>query len=338
MAYTKQTWQNEVLNGAEKYHISAPGTNIEDALISLSTPIVQAGTPVTAERMNHIEEGIANNREFSMRCLTENYYQTDEKNIDEITDSFCLISGAVTNSGPLFALLRDQSGHAYLENKFFEAKSTAGRREQIATGYYEGAKASRVYRWDDTWSDWMIFHRSSLPGLINHLGTIELNTGAVPDKNHGGVIDFHFGGDQADYTSRIIELNRNQLVVGGIDPASFVFAVDGYIGAKNINDSGWIEMGLANGWTRIAGPGFAKFRKYNNVVYAAGAISGGAATSQAFSQLPSGFRPHVRMTYACTRDDNTAITGVVGADGIMWFTTTAYGNMIHFSGSWLAEL
>lgn len=58
MAYTKQTWQNEVLNGAEKYHISAPGTNIEDALISLSTPITQAGTPVTAERMNKIEQGI----------------------------------------------------------------------------------------------------------------------------------------------------------------------------------------------------------------------------------------------------------------------------------------
>lgn len=161
MAYIKQEWKDEILNGPEQYNITAPGTNINGAEITLSTPITQAGTPVTAERMNHIEEGIANNREFSMRCLTENYYQTDEKNIDEITDSFCLISEAVTNSGPLFALLQDQSRHAYLENKFFEVKSTTGKREQIATGYYDGTKASRIYRWNNTWSEWKLFYRAA---------------------------------------------------------------------------------------------------------------------------------------------------------------------------------
>lgn len=61
MAYIKQTWKDEVLNGPEQYNITAPGTNINGAKITLSTPITQAGTPITAERMNHIEDGIANN-------------------------------------------------------------------------------------------------------------------------------------------------------------------------------------------------------------------------------------------------------------------------------------
>lgn len=58
MAYIKQTWKDEVLNGPEQYNITAPGTNINGAKITLSTPITQAGTPVTAERMNKIEQGI----------------------------------------------------------------------------------------------------------------------------------------------------------------------------------------------------------------------------------------------------------------------------------------
>lgn len=58
MAYVKQVWKDEVLNGPEQYRITAPGTNINGAEITLSTPIIQAGTQVTAERMNKIEQGI----------------------------------------------------------------------------------------------------------------------------------------------------------------------------------------------------------------------------------------------------------------------------------------
>lgn len=58
MAYVKQEWKDEVLNGPEQYNITAPGTNINGAEITLSTPIIQAGTQVTAERMNKIEQGI----------------------------------------------------------------------------------------------------------------------------------------------------------------------------------------------------------------------------------------------------------------------------------------
>lgn len=61
MAYVKQEWKNEVLNGAEKYKITrSDGTILaENVSVELITQILQAGTGITAERMNHIEDGIA---------------------------------------------------------------------------------------------------------------------------------------------------------------------------------------------------------------------------------------------------------------------------------------
>lgn len=181
---------------------------------------------------------------------------------------------------------------------------------------------------------------------MNHIedgiaGITPASIGALPERPFviemsgsswtGGFFDFHFGGTEEDFTTRVGEFARGTFGVTGN------LAVSEYISSKNINDSGWIEMGLANGWTRVPN-GLARFRKYNNVVHVIGQLSGAAATSPAFIQLPSGFRPHVQMVYPCVRDGNTPVAGLVGSDGIMWFTTTAYGNIMHFSGSWIGEV
>ena len=233
MAYVKQEWKDEVLNGAEKYKITrSDGTILaENVSVELITQILQAGTGITAERMNHIEEGIAGITPASIGALPERPF------------------------------VIEMSG-----------------------------------------SSWT-----------------------------GGFFDFHFGGTEEDFTTRVGEFARGTLGVAGN------LAVSEYISSKNINDSGWIEMGLANGWTRVPN-GLARFRKYNNVVYVIGQLSGAAATSPAFIQLPSGFRPHIQMVYPCVRDGNTLVAGLVGSDGIMQFTTAAYGNIMHFSGSWIGEV
>lgn len=233
MTYVKQEWKDEILNGAEKYRITrSDGTIIaENVSIELISQILQAGTPITAERMNHIEEGIAGITPASIGALPER------------------------------PIVIEMGG-----------------------------------------SSWT-----------------------------GGFFDFHFGGTEEDFTTRVGEFARGTFGVAGN------LAVSEYISSKNINDSGWIEMGLANGWTRVPN-GLARFRKYNNVVHVIGQLSGAAATSPAFIQLPSGFRPHVQMVYPCVRDGNTPVAGLVGSDGIMWFTTTAYGNIMHFSGSWIGEV
>jgi hypothetical protein len=62
MTYTPQTWNDEVLAGEEKYTIknSAGSVLYDDVKIELKTPVSQAGSDVSADRMNHIEQGIVN--------------------------------------------------------------------------------------------------------------------------------------------------------------------------------------------------------------------------------------------------------------------------------------
>lgn len=234
MAYVKQEWKDEVINGsAPVYRLTrADGSVVADNVsIELVTQIIQAGTQVTAERMNHIEDGIAGITPASIGALPE-------------------------------------------------------RPIVIEMG---GA----------SWT--------------------------------GGFFDFHFGDSAEDFTTRFGEFARGTLAVTGN------LAVGEYISSKNINDSGWLEMGLVNGWARVPN-GLARFRKYNSVVYVVGQLSGAAATSPAFIQLPSGFRPHTRMTYSCVLTGNTPVGGFVGSDGVMWIAATAYNNTIDFSGSWLGEV
>lgn len=237
MAYIKQEWKDEILNGPEQYNITAPGTNINGAEITLSTPITQAGTPVTAERMNHIEEGIAG------------------------------ITPASIGAMPERPIIIEMGGASWT----------------------------------------------------------------------GGIIDFHHGNTTEDFTTRMEEFVPGQINVKSKNPGACVFSVDGFVSSKNINDSGWIDMLLANGWVRTAG-GVAKFRKYNNVVYVTGEIHGSSATSPAFVGLPPGFRPHVRMQFSALRDDFVPVGGSVTTEGALWFAATDYGNKINFSGSWLAEI
>lgn len=58
--YTKTVWNDEVLAGAERFDINDNGgTPIEENVeIELVTAVVTAGTPLNAENLNNIEEGI----------------------------------------------------------------------------------------------------------------------------------------------------------------------------------------------------------------------------------------------------------------------------------------
>lgn len=67
MAYTKTTWVDEVLSGAERFTIkdnagAAPDAwaDLAQCQISLQTTVTTAGTPVNATNMNNIENGIYN--------------------------------------------------------------------------------------------------------------------------------------------------------------------------------------------------------------------------------------------------------------------------------------
>lgn len=56
--YTRNTWVDEVLAGAELYNISGSATNLSNVDIHLATAVNVTGTLVNATRMNNIENGI----------------------------------------------------------------------------------------------------------------------------------------------------------------------------------------------------------------------------------------------------------------------------------------
>lgn len=56
MAYSKQTWTDLTGTGLNKYSIADSGN--KKVLTWNPDSVTNAGTPVTAERMNHIEDGI----------------------------------------------------------------------------------------------------------------------------------------------------------------------------------------------------------------------------------------------------------------------------------------
>jgi hypothetical protein len=61
MSYIPQNWQDEILVGEEKYVIKdgAGAVLLDDVKIEMKTEAIQAGSDVTAERMNHLEQGVA---------------------------------------------------------------------------------------------------------------------------------------------------------------------------------------------------------------------------------------------------------------------------------------
>lgn len=59
MAYTKQTWTDLAGTGLNKYTVTDSGS--KKALVWDPDSVTENGTPVTAERMNHIEDGVKSN-------------------------------------------------------------------------------------------------------------------------------------------------------------------------------------------------------------------------------------------------------------------------------------
>ena len=61
MTYIKNVWNDEILEGEERFTIKRDddSTIVDGAKIELKNNIIVAGTPVDAERMNHIEQGIS---------------------------------------------------------------------------------------------------------------------------------------------------------------------------------------------------------------------------------------------------------------------------------------
>jgi len=71
MAYTKTTWQDEVLDGAERFEVldnagaaADAWADLENCQIQLATTVTTAGTALNATNLNNMESGIETANDF----------------------------------------------------------------------------------------------------------------------------------------------------------------------------------------------------------------------------------------------------------------------------------
>lgn len=82
--YNKQTWTDIDIDGERRYSIKQGSTDIADtAEIDLVTPVIDPGTPVTAARMNHMEEGIEN-AYVQIESILERFEAMQKQTINKI--------------------------------------------------------------------------------------------------------------------------------------------------------------------------------------------------------------------------------------------------------------
>lgn len=90
MAYTKTTWTDEVLAGAERFDIKDDGGTpiYEDVQIVLATTVTTPGTAVDATNLNHIEQGIedAHSTEKELRSTDDGTLPTADTGVEMYYD------------------------------------------------------------------------------------------------------------------------------------------------------------------------------------------------------------------------------------------------------------
>lgn len=67
----------------------------------------------------------------------------------------------------------------------------------------------------------------------------------------------------------------------------------------SLNDSGWLDLTLADGITAYSDAQKPRYRKIGNEVFLSGVYKGAAAENVTIATLPSGYRPSKKVIVAC---------------------------------------
>ena len=111
-------------------------------------------------------------------------------------------------------------------------------------------------------------------------------------------------------------LNVDQIGHSTSGTTAITIASDGTVTMPE-NDSGWITPTLNSPYTHFSSPyGDVQYRKIGNIVSVQGLVNGNSASNgSTIFTLPSGYRPSLRLIFACA-NQNTSITRLdVDTDG-----------------------
>lgn len=165
MGYVKQTWVDEAIGGEKMLYTLKNGADgsviADDVDILAKTPIVQAGSPVSAARMNHIEDGIEAASNNIVGQIPD----------DPIFISYGVDLNTLTVPGFYYCPLNDIAGsllNCPTERAFgMTITRTSGINQEIKPFYYgDEFRLSRNY-YEGVWGTWKKYLPNEDTGWIN---------------------------------------------------------------------------------------------------------------------------------------------------------------------------
>jgi hypothetical protein len=216
MPYTKQEWTDEELADEALYDIldSDDAPINEDVKIELTTDVIAAGTSVTAERMNHIEDGIETAQETGEAVAAE---------VDDIQDYLLESATEVTVSSGVLTVTK--SRHT--------VQPESGTSDDIdtITGIPDGGEL--VLSVADLGTDTLIFKHGtdnlSLPAETD----ITLTTGAIRFYRKGSTVYAQGGGGGGGLTNSATSVTTSN--VTGVAGTRHILDVSGMTANRDFN-------------------------------------------------------------------------------------------------------
>lgn len=281
MAYQKQTWNNDP----------------------------SGETPITAERLNHIEDGIANAVETDSVARVTNVVSRNKAGLKEIAWLQFMDYINITSNGVKYkAKAEEYAGFNLILSKSLE----------IGKEYTLSFKNSCNYNVQFTLVRTMDAWQDDYNNGYDKSHIIEANTTCsfsfTATTNIVGIMFMCSTNSNADTSERSI-VNMQ------LDEGSVATEYTPYLNLEELqeksNDTGWLEVPLATDastldWCKLS------YRKINGIVYVNGIFKlSNPFWSKAFATLPQGFRPKIETDFVCRGVDNIPVVVAITDSGQM---------------------
>lgn len=286
MAYQKQTWED------------LPSTN----------------TPITVERLNHMEEGIANAVETDSVARVTNVVSRNKAGLKEI---------------------------AWLQSMDYINTTSNGIKYKSKAEQYAGFNLTLSKSLEIGKEYTLSFKNNSSDKII--FSIVKSNNGWQNDYDNAYVTSLHIDGNTSySYTftaltniigimimcstSSNADINERNIIDIQLEEGSTSTPYTPYLNMQELqeksNDTGWIDVPLTADASTLDWCKF-QYRKLNGIVFINGIFKLLTPSwSKTIGQLPNGFRPLHESDFVCRGVDNSSVIIAIGPDGKITFLDT----------------
>ena len=292
-------------------------------------------TPIRAEDLNHMENGIASAVE---------------------TDSVARVSNVVSRNKWIEQNLNTTANN--YNNGIYTVTDNVSNLKINVSQYSVGLNPCKLNVGDAITYSFKIYSPSDF--TINHIYFCTGKNDVIATNYESGSIQINSGthtisntiyvNNQADYIGFVVDGSipsgtkiSNIQIEYGETATSYVPYLNLEAVQEKTKDTGWIELNLINGATNITTDRKLSCRKIGNVVYLSGAIIAPTTADNSvtiIAYLPSGFIPHYNYESFVIRNANgTCLAGINlnTKDGAIWIQNAGNGETSFSNVSFIAD-